>query len=203
IEKMRHIDLPEFGLKTVEMSDSLRYSDNDACDLMNLFFPPHHDPMPYPHFTYQSEGKIRPRVMTIADSYWWGFASTGITQNVFSEDNYWFYNKEIIRNGKKEKNVSDVNLKEEIDKQDVLIMMVTEATYELFPYGFIETFFTLYLTSGEANKAVLLEIKIEEIKRNAEWYQSIVAKAAKNKIPVEEQLKLDAQYMIDQQKNSK
>lgn len=203
IEKLRNIDLPEFGWDQVEVSDSLRYSDNDACELMNLFFPPYYGPMPYPKFRYDANGKTRPHVMTIGDSYWWGFASTGITENVFSQDNYWFYNKVIFLNGKKINSVSDVSLKEEINKQDLLIMIVTEATYELFPYGFIEAFFTRYLSYWEADKSILMEIKTEEIKQNPQWYQSIVEKAEKNKIPVEEQLKRDVQYLVEQQESVK
>jgi hypothetical protein len=159
--------------------------------------------MPYPKFFYKAEGKTRPRVMTIADSYWWGFASSGITENVFSFDNYWFYNKVIFVNGMKVKSVGEANLKDEIDKQDLLILLVTEATYELFPFGFIEDFFTKYMSSRETDEKVLLEIKMEEIKRTPQWYKSIVEKARKNGIPVEEQLKKDAQYMINQQKIGK
>ncbi|MCK9219241.1 MAG: hypothetical protein PHF97_06850 [Bacteroidales bacterium] len=202
IEKLCNIDLPEFGWKSVVVSDSLRYSDNDACELMNLFYPPHYDPMPYPKFYYSTTGKTRPNVMTIGDSYWWGFAATGITENVFSKDNFWFYNKVIFENGKKVNRVRDVSLKGEIDKQNLVIMMVTEATYELFPYGFIEDFFTRYLSYQEADNQILLELKIEEIKKSPDWYQSIVQKAKNNHVSVEDQLKQDAQYMIDL-KNSK
>jgi len=97
--------------------------------------------MPYPHFIYEKERKTRPRVIAIGDSYWWGFTATGITANVFAKDRYWFYFRDMKENGNQAGLVANVNLKEELFNQYLVILMATEATYQLFPYGFTESFF--------------------------------------------------------------
>jgi hypothetical protein len=159
-------------------------------------------PMPYPEFIYNTQGKTRPRVMAVADSYWWGFAYTGITSNVFTKDNYWFYFRDIYENGIKAGKVSEVNLDKEIGKQDMVILLVTEATYELFPYGFIEAFYEKCMKEDQS-MTTRINFIIERIKNTPEWFQDIQNKAKKNKITLDEQLKLDAKYVIDQEDKEK
>jgi len=199
IEKLRNINLPEFRWDRVTLSDSMRYADNDIGELMNLWRPVKQLPMPYMHFTYNQEGKTRPRVISIGDSYWWGFTYTGITANVFAKDYYWFYFRDIMENEKKTGLVANVNLKEQIFSQDLVILMVTEATYQLFPYGFIESFFKSCMPVTSEVRQMKIEEYMVKIKNDPSWYQSVVEKARANGHSIKEQLNLDAQYMVDQE----
>ena len=199
IEKLRNIDLPDFSWDQITMSDSMRYADNDVGELMNLWWPVKHFPMPYPHFIYKQEGKTRPKVISIGDSYWWGFTYTGITAKVFAKDHYWFYFRDIMENERKTGLVANVNLREQLFSQDLVILMVTEATFQLFPYGFITGFFENCMPVSPEVLQIKLAQYIVKIKNDPSWYQLVVEKARMNGHSIDEQLKMDAQYMIDQE----
>jgi len=199
IEKMRNIELPDFSWDKVTLSDSMRYADNDIGELMNLWWPVKHTPMPYLHFCYKQEGKTRPKVISIGDSYWYGFSYTGITANVFAKDIYWFYFRDILENEQKTGTVANVNLKKQLFSQDLVILMVTEATFQLFPYGFIDGFFNKCMPLSPEILKMKLENYIVKIKNDPAWYQIVEEKARTNGLSIDEQLKLDAQFMIDQE----
>jgi hypothetical protein len=77
--------------------------------------------------------------------------------------------------------------------------MVTEATYQLFPYGFIESFFKNCMPVTTEVRQMKIEEYIVKIKNDPAWYQGVVEKARIKGHSIEEQLKLDAQYMVDQE----
>jgi hypothetical protein len=95
--------------------------------------------------------------------------------------------------------VANVNLKEHLFNQDMVILMVTEATYQLFPYGFIESFFKNCMPMATEARQMKIEEYIVKIKNDPAWYQSVVEKARTNGHSIEEQIKLDAQFMVDQE----
>lgn len=199
-EKLRNIDLPDFSWDQVTISDSMRYADNDVGVLMNLWWPLKNIPMPYPHFIYKQEGKTRPKVISVGDSYWWGFTYTGITANVFVKDHYWFYFRDIMENEQKTGLVDNVDLKEQLFSQEMVILMVTEATYQLFPYGFCEKFYEKCMPASLELLQRKLEKYIFKIRSNPAWYQSVAEKARVNGRNIDEQVKMDAQFMIELEK---
>jgi len=95
--------------------------------------------------------------------------------------------------------VADANLKEQLFSQDLVILMVTEATYMLFPYGFIESFYEKCMPASAEVLQIKLEQYIVKIKNDPAWYQSIMEKARTSGHSIEEQLKMDAQFMVDQE----
>jgi len=196
LERLRNIDMPEISYDKVRMSDTMKYSDNDAGDLMNLLCATRNSPMPYPEFHYRSEGKHKPDAVIIADSYWWGFITSGISRNIFGKAQYWFYGQDIFEDEKKTGTVAAVNIHQELEKQDVVIMLVTEATWMLFPFGFTDAFLKDFKPETDADKALQVEIMMDNIRRDPKWYRAIVEKAARNRVAAEEQLRTDALYMI-------
>lgn len=203
IEKMKNIDMPEIICDHVDLSDTIKLTDNDAGDLMNLFCLAGKESMPYPEFRYNKEGKFRPNVVVIADSYWWGFITSGISWNVFGKTRYWFYNKDIYEEEQKIGTVAGTNIRQELERQDLVIMLISEATWMLFPFGFTEAFMQDYQPRTDADREVQLGLMIEKIRNDPEWYRSIEDKAAKNRVSVEEQLRRDAEYMVEQANNNK
>jgi hypothetical protein len=198
IERLRGIDMPEINFERVHVSDTMRFSDNDAADLMNLLCMPRNIPMPYPEFRYKETGKHKPDAIIIADSYWWGFITSGISRNIFGKARYWFYGKDIYDDETKVGAVASIDIHKELEKQEVVIMLVTEATWMLFPFGFTEAFLKDFKPETTADQELQLEKMIENIRRDQDWYRAIIAKAARNRIPVEEQMRIDALFLIDQ-----
>ncbi|HWY35164.1 MAG TPA: hypothetical protein VNX68_11000 [Nitrosopumilaceae archaeon] len=194
IEKKRAINLPWFDYSDVEMRDSLEEREYDIGILLNLFRQIPHEPMPYIKYKYGSNASVtKPDVLAIGDSYWWCMVSNDISSNVFKQDEYWFYNKDIYkRNVKQEKGVPGINFGDETINRDVIILMATEATFDLFPYGFIDKAYNIYCLSND-EKRELIE---ENINNDPNWKKDIVNKAKQNKIGEKEQLERDIDFVF-------
>jgi len=198
IEKLRNIDLPEVKCDQVIVSDTMKYKDNDVGEMMNLWRPLKHDPMPYFHFSYNKVGKTRPKVISIGDSYWLGFTELGITENVFTCDNFWNYFRLVMVNNIKTGYIKDVDIKKELYSQDLVILIATESNYQVFPFGFIDGFFEKCLPDSPETPKIILERYINNIREDTKWYAFVVQKAKDYGITTDEQLKRDAQYTLDQ-----
>src|SRR5690606_19074770 len=84
-------------------------------------------------------GKTKPSVLVISDSYYWGMFNLGISENAFRDSHFWYYNYEVYPDSYKSPLIaSAVNLKDEIRKRDVIIIMATEANLSKFGWGFID-----------------------------------------------------------------
>ena len=143
IEKVRNIDMPNFYWNTVELANA-KETDYDIADGMNIKFKLKSFKMAYPNIQFQSDsGKTKPSVLVISDSFYWGMFGSGIITRSFSDNHYWYYNKEVYpSNGNSQ--TSQLNLKEEINKHDMIIIMATTATLPGFGWGFIENAYDLF-----------------------------------------------------------
>ena len=203
IPGIKNIDPPSLRWDLLTISDSMRLKDNDIGELLNLWKPVKSFPMPYFRLSYNSEGKIKPKVITIGDSYWLGFTETGIIKNVFANDRFWYYFKKDVINGDDAGIIKYTDIKSELYSQDLVILISTESNFQEFPFGFIESFFEQCMPSSQEASMVKLEQYIELIKSTPKWYQYIIKKAKMSGISIEEQLKRDAQFSIGQeQKNN-
>lgn len=199
IEKIRKIDLPHISWEKITLSHSMRYVENELGDLLNLWWPLPTPPTYYPDFIFDMNEKTRPKVITIGDSYWWGFSENQIPQHEFTNDNFWLYFETIRVNKINSGMVKDVDLKEQLFNQDVIILFATESNYQVFPFGFLEQFYRKCLPSSPESRQVKLERYIDDIRNNRDWFKSIVEKAIHNGCSVNEQLRLDAQFMVDKE----
>jgi hypothetical protein len=204
IEKERKIDIPDFDWSEIKLSDSLQKIDWDIEELMNLVFPIKHEKMPYPKYKYNETNKTKPSVIAIGDSYWWCLVGDDIPEHLFARDEYWFYNKNIYINNEKQANdVVNINFQETIMKQNVILLLATEATLHMFPYGFSEQFNNKILQANET-KNLSQDEKIafweKKITKDPEWFQQIKEKAAKQKTTVKEMLRLNAIFMMNERK---
>ena len=198
IEKLRNIDLPDFSWSQATLSDSLTYRDNDIGVMMNLIKPLKNDPMPYFHFRYINAGKVKPRLIAIGDSYWFGFTETGIIKHVFANNRFWNYFRDDFINDRVAGNVANLDIEKELYNQDLVILITTESNYQIFPFGFIDGFFDRCLPDSPEKSIMKKEKVVNSIIDNPEWYRLIVKKAKSNGISVEEQLSRDAQFIFDQ-----
>lgn len=144
IEKIRNIDIPNLYWNGIDMANAYG-SDYDIADGMNLMFKLKSFKMAYPNVQIQSDiGKTKPSVLIISDSFYWGLFNLGIS-NAFTNSHFWFYNQQIYPDSYQSLKVtSKVNLKEEIDKHDVIILMATEASLPNLGWGFIENMYNLF-----------------------------------------------------------
>lgn len=115
--------------------------DYDLGYLLNIFTKLETNKICNPKFTWTSESvKIKPKVVVISDSYFNGIFSKGVFQNAFDLGGFWYYNKEIKTTSleKVDSLTSSLNLRSEIERNDIFIIMATESNLPKIGWGFLE-----------------------------------------------------------------
>lgn len=202
IEHLRGIDMPDLYWDTIEMSQP-RMDDYDIADGMNIKFRLKSFQMAYPRYLFEpAEGKTRPSVLVVSDSYYWGMYNFGIS-NVFSTSHFWFYNKQVYPESfKTPVDAAQENPADVVNQHDVFVIMATEATLPGLGWGFIEKLYNhFYPVVARHNARETTNEKVaamrDYIKTDARWMELIRKKAADNKISVDSMLTLDATYEVN------
>lgn len=192
IESLRQIDLPEFVVEEVIISDTLAASDYDVGNTINLLCRLPHQPMPYPKFAFGSEtDKVRPMLMAVSDSYYWNFFNTRIPLHLFANEAFWYFNAKVYPDFYfAEKWTRDLDLRTEIEKQDIIILSVTERFLYKFDWGFIDQLYELYTPEYTGDIVYQLE---NQIRLDAGWFDAIVSKSSKS-LTLEEAIRKEAYY---------
>lgn len=147
IENTRNIDLPEMYWYKINVTDKLKDVDFDIELTLNLLCELPHEKMAYPEIRFKNSGtKYKPNVLTIADSYYWSIFNNKIPDNVFNNHQFWYYNTTIYPDiwGENAKYVDHTKDKENIEKQDVILIMVTELNLYKSFFGFVDKVYKLY-----------------------------------------------------------
>jgi len=86
IEKLHHCDMPDISWKNIEVVDTARSRDADVLKSMNLYKNPKQNmKLAYPEVLFENDTtKNKTRVLTLADSYWYGPVYMGVGQNCFA-----------------------------------------------------------------------------------------------------------------------
>lgn len=206
IEKLRNVDLPEIIIDDIELSNIPRETDNDIADGMNLLFNFSMNQMAYPKYHINSDNKTKPKVLCIADSYYWNIYGSGLAGALFEHSGFWYYFNEIYPpKDETHKLISQINVVEELEKNDVVMFLVTEGTMHKYPFGFIDKVYNEY-----SGNPILVDTVVQNkfikyknaIINNAEWLENIKNKAIIEKISLEEMITKNVMWMIENEKTS-
>jgi hypothetical protein len=207
IENLRTIDMPNLIYNEVELKQPVGI-DYDIGDALNLLFRLKSFDMANPTIkTEKAKNKIKPSVLVISDSFYWGMYGFGIA-NSFKNDHFWYYNKQVYpETFSDELFVEDLDLGKEIHDHDVFIIMATEATLPQIGWGFLdnsESFFKGVKTPVEKKLDFIQRLKDlrRAIKGDNKWMSEIEQKAQKRGISVDSMLTLDALWVLEQKKNN-
>lgn len=129
IKSQTSFDLPLLSWDTITYSNTLKNIDFDLEKPMNLLFQIPHQTLAYPEISIDTLGKFRPKVLTIADSYYWSIYDHKIPHRAFSSNDFWYYNNTIYPNiwGENADFVNSTNFAKTIKEQDIILVMITEA----------------------------------------------------------------------------
>lgn len=138
IEYLRKIDMPNLIFDMVEMKFPIEI-DYDIAAGMNLLFKFKTFKMAYPVYRTESfKKKTKPSVLVVSDSFYWGMYYFGISKS-FKNDHFWYYNHQVYpESSTKEVFANTLDLRCEIQKNEVIILMATEASLKNFGWGFLE-----------------------------------------------------------------
>ncbi len=179
----------------VFMDKTNRLPDYDAENLLNLFFDLKRSPKPYPKFIFDNKTHYdKPKTLVITDSYYWQAYTAHIPHHIFDWGGFWYYFKTLRYNdGKKEHKMDakDINIQEEILKQDVVVLLASQATLHLYPFGFeTEGYDELIFHDYNATTEYFRKL----ITNNPKWMKTIKEKASQNHFTAEQQLHSDIIY---------
>jgi len=152
IEQERECYMPRLVLDEVELSILNRDEDYDIGSALNLLFTLDTYSMGYPKFHFQKDqNKTKQKVICVADSYYWGMFNFGISTEVFGNGKYWYYNEQIYPDSyEKNKSTSEVDLKIEIEKHDVIIVLSTEMNLYRFSFGIVDQLYDVYYANNKS-----------------------------------------------------
>ncbi|MEA3443391.1 MAG: hypothetical protein U9R19_01550 [Bacteroidota bacterium] len=206
VESFSDIDFVDYTIKNgIVTNENLRHTDEDIEKGINLAFNITDWDMFYPELEFgDTLGKDLPTLLDIGDSYnqsFWGFYP--FFQTVFSNDSrFWYYYKTESWPGVDDISPSPMihrNLREEIDKCDVIMIVATEANLYLKGYGFIEDAYLRLTDEGrDIQEELEKEIKsyLRRIRNSPDWLKSIKDRAKARDIGVDEMMRLEAKWMI-------
>ena len=201
IEQLRKINLPDLTINKYITAEIPQNPDYDLGNLLNIIFKIKQPTLYYPVYTYNSTDlHTKPKVLFIGDSFYWNLYYDSIPQRLFDNTQFWYYSNSIYpQSFTSPLNVSQIDVKSEIGKQDIIIIMFTEFRLANIGYGFVDLANNALNIncnpSDDIVKAYMLRIKSD-----TNWMKDIARKAEKSKIPLEKQLKMDAEWMLKQEK---
>lgn len=193
IEKARQIDMPDFKWSVIDLKKA-RGDDYDIGAGLNLIFKLKREKLAYPRIYFEPEnGKTKPSVLVIADSYYWGMFNFGIS-NVFSTSHFWFYNQQVFPESfKNPLYTNQLDIMDEIGKHDVIILMSTGPNLPGLGWGFIQNTYNILFDKHLKQEVIGLA---HYIRSDRKWMDHIIRKARDRNIPVDSMLMLDAEWGI-------
>jgi hypothetical protein len=198
IECRRKITLTKVKADSLEFSTKSRDTDDDVLKTMNLLFPLKGEKLAYPVFSFDTAHPgDKPMVLVVADSYYWNIFNTRIPRYLFANEAFWYFNTLVYPdNYYKPVYTRDLDFRQEVEKQDVIFVMITERFLHKFDWSFIDQLYALY--TPEWLKDPVYD-NITKIMLTAPWYADIIIKAEKKHISLEEALIEDGKYLFHQQ----
>jgi len=186
----------------ISKSSEMRGQDQDIEDGMNLMFDISDNEMAYPEISVSKlKNNNEPKLLTIGDSYYWGIIKLANSKGLLKKSSFWFYNKQVFPHSDSiDLRVEDIDIQSEIERNDVILLLATDANLYKFAFGFIDNVYDIYYTKLEDRKSYKREQRIldyaKEMRDNHTERQKIKEKAIKKEVSFEEELRNNAKYRI-------
>jgi hypothetical protein len=197
IESRRGIPLTEFRGNSMETSFKPRDTDDDVLKTMNLLCPLKGEKLAYPVYSFDTAHPgDKPMVLVVADSYYWNIFNTGIPKYLFANEAFWYFNTLVYPEYYSQPvYTKDLDLRREVEKQQVIFLMVTERFVHKFDWTFIDQLYNLYTPDWLQDPVY---DKINDIMQVATWYEEMIKKAERKHISLEEILITEGKFMYFQ-----
>jgi hypothetical protein len=186
--------LPHLVLDSVVHEPVARRKDNDMDRVLNLMWTIPVPEMSYPVFHHEYRSSLpKPSALFISDSFYWYWHDNGIIKNTFSQEEMWYYDKEVyplqlIR----PTNTAQIGLDQAIGRQDVVILMQTNAGYGNIGYGFVDRAYEFYYPGKTPVKQIM-----KTFRSNAGMLDILKKKAIEQNLPLDAVVLTDAIYLYN------
>ncbi len=203
IEREKAIRLPQLRVKDTEISSLPKEADNDGEKGMNLLTNFSTETLAYPSIEFEKKDAEKVKSLVIADSFYWMLYGKGFSAEVFDDGQFWFYNEQIYQPSIGfNKDVEDLKFKtDEVEKNDIVVLLQTEASLFRLGFGFIEAVYEEYTDVELIYKRKVNKYR-NDILNNPEWLNKIKESAEKENRKLEEEISLHAKYMVSIESNN-
>jgi hypothetical protein len=194
IEKTRKIIMPDFGWNGLDTPDTLRDTDNDVCEGMNLLYNIKTPKGAYPRYYFNDRpGMTKPDVLVIADSFYWTIFGNGLSNRMFNKSSFWFYFEMAYSNAFSDVEVKTLDIRKEIESHQVIILMSSESNLFKFPFGFLEKVYPLYFPQDEEQQ---LQSFIKLIQWDKGWFTEVKKQAEQDKTDLTRAIESEARITL-------
>jgi hypothetical protein len=151
--------------------------------------------MAYPAISFEDNpAKDKPNVLAVADSYYWNIFNTRLPQNLFNNEAFWYFNSLVYPDYYyKPLFVKDLDLKTEVEKQGIILIMVTERFLFKYDWRFVDNIFELYTPELEPDHQYNYE---NEFRMNLTLFDRLAEDAKKSDLTLEEIIHREADFMF-------
>ena len=200
IEKLHQCDLPKIGWDKIEVVDTSRSRDADVLNSMNLYSKPKQNmKLAYPQILFENDSiKNQTRVLTIADSYWYGPVYMGVGRNCFANGQFWYYYNKVIPNPNpaEKTEVWQLDLKQNIESNQVIMLLYSDGNLHSFGNAFIDDAYEMYTSPKTYYNRIENNKIIKGFEKQIREKPLLLKKATKKsqdlQIPLDSVIKLDA-----------
>lgn len=148
IENLLQKDLPDYHYSPLQVTTKAKDTDNDIFEALNLLWTKVHETYAYKKMVLEKEkeGKYRPKVWVIADSFFWTLYSRKIPDNFFDPSAlFMYYFNDIWQTDRQHyKRPSIKFTKKMLEQQDLIILFATETNIKLNGWKMVDTFLKVY-----------------------------------------------------------
>jgi hypothetical protein len=193
--------LPEFRLGPAAATDSLLHPDADLEEVMNLFFPLPRQPLCYPEvYSGASAGYNLPSAIVIGDSFFWGMFNIPVTDRIFKDLNYWYYNSSVFPESLTSPlNTHELRFPDVFDPAELVILTVNPSNIQNIGWGFLErSIAELYEPGWQKEYDKMVNEYIQAIHNTPDWVKQISDNAREKGIPADSLILMNAKYMVEQ-----
>jgi len=199
LEINRQMDMPDLMLDSLEISPEQRGTEADIYLGMNLFGKPAGYPLAYPHWRVENPDKPQPKVLVVGDSFYWSlYLHQGLSDKFFAGGDFWYYFNRVMRGGQDRGAASELDLKHELAKYDLVILWETESHYHRLSNGFLKAALRAFAAPPDPATAERELLKIvNEIRAKPEWLAYMQEKALARNQPLDTVVWREARYVFD------
>ncbi len=200
MEKLKGIDIPDI-IKDDYVIDTMKTYEHDLGNILNIGHELHHSDMIYYNLKFDSIGKQKPKVLTVGDSFYWPVINQMIPASCFSNVAYWFYNMKVFPESfNQETEPAEVDLDKLMKDIDFIIIYASATLLHNYDYnGFVGNMIDYFNGNYKIyHKQEEIDYWINAIKNNPDWYAKIKQKASDLNIPLDKQMRKEAEWLINQ-----
>ena len=205
MEEITGFKLPSIKCVSPNLTKDYTAQDGELEPSLNLLFPLYKPKQPRPECVIcDTLGTQQPNLLVVGDGNFVPFEKTCFL-DAFRTWNYWKYNDMVVSSEPRfnwKKICFLPEAKQILEEADIVMAVYTSNYMYDYMNGFVQTAQKLLSNDSNIDQEALINATIESIRNNEAWLKAIETQAQERGLSVEENLKLNAIYIIEQQKDN-